>query len=137
MSGFSLKQVIDMKLLHIGTIGWSYEHWIGNFYPQSARKKDLLLEYSNHFRTVEVDSTFYRIPKHTTIKKWKEETPKDFIFSTKFPKAITHEMMLKDSSNKTEFFIKSISLLGSKLGPLLIQFPYKFKPEKFFRFLFA
>jgi len=119
-----------MKLVHIGTIGWSYEHWIGNFYPQTTRKKDLLPEYSNHFSTVEVDSTFYRIPNLTTIKKWKEQTPKDFIFSIKFPKAITHEMMLKNSFDKTNFFIKRISSLNSKLGPLLMQFPYKFKPNQ-------
>jgi uncharacterized protein YecE (DUF72 family) len=119
-----------MKLLHVGTIGWSYEHWIGNFYPQSTRKKDLLIEYSKHFCSVEVDSTFYRIPSLTTIKKWKEMTPKDFIFSIKFPKAITHDMMLRNSFDKTNFFIERISSLNSKLGPLLIQFPYKFKPSE-------
>jgi uncharacterized protein YecE (DUF72 family) len=119
-----------MNLAHIGTIGWSYEHWIGNFYPQTTRKKDLLPEYSKHFSTVEVDSTFYRIPNLTTIKKWKEQTPKDFIFSIKFPKAITHDMMLKNSLDKTNFFIKRISSLNSKLGPLLMQFPYMFKPNQ-------
>jgi uncharacterized protein YecE (DUF72 family) len=77
-----------------------------------------------------VDSTFYRIPSLKTIKNWKELTPKDFIFSIKFPKAVTHDMMLKNSSDKTDFFIKRISSLNSKLGPFLIQFPYKFKPSE-------
>ncbi len=120
-----------MERLHIGTMGWSYDQWVGNFYPLGTKAVDFLSEYAKNFHTVEIDSTFYRVPHSETVKKWKDRTPKTFIFSAKFPRAITHIKMLKDSLNKLQHFIKNISQLGSKLGPLLLQFPYKFKPEEF------
>ena len=90
---------------------------------------EFLAEYSKHFDTVEVDSTFYGIPYKSTVIRWKAQTYADFSFSLKFPRAITHEKMLKDCEKDVERFIERISLLQGKLGPLLLQFPYGFKPE--------
>ncbi len=118
-----------MGKLHIGTMGWSYDFWVGNFYHKGLKATDFLAEYSKHFDTVEVDSTFYGIPYESTVIRWKDQTPSDFLFSLKFPKAITHEKMLKDCEEDVRRFIERISLLQGKLGPLLLQFPYGFKAE--------
>ena len=118
-----------MKKVHIGTMGWSYDFWIGDFYP--AGSNDLLAEYSKIFDTVEIDNTFYRIPSADTVKKWTEKVPDDFVFTAKFPRKITHIKMLQDCSEELDLFIKNMSLLGNKLGPLLIQLPPSFKHENF------
>lgn len=117
-----------MKKMHIGTMGWSYDFWIGNFYP--AGSQNLLTEYAKNFDTVEINNTFYRIPSRDTVRKWKEEVPEDFIFSAKFPRKITHIKMLQDCREELEVFIEHMSLLGNKLGPMLMQFPSGFVPEK-------
>jgi uncharacterized protein YecE (DUF72 family) len=118
-----------MEKIHIGTMGWSYDFWIGNFYPEGS--DNLLGEYAKNFGTVEIDNTFYRIPSRDTVLKWKEETPDDFMFSAKFPRKITHIKKLLDCKEELDAFIDHISLLGDKLGPLLIQLPPDFKPESF------
>jgi len=115
--------------VHIGTMGWSYDFWTSNFYPQEAKPEDFLSEYAKHFHTVEVDNTFYRIPSKDTVLRWKDQTPPEFLFSAKFPRRITHEKMLKDCEDTVKFFLERISLLEGKLGPLLLQFPYAFKLE--------
>jgi len=117
-----------MKKVHIGTMGWSYDFWRGNFYPDGS--ENLLAEYAKNFSTVEIDNTFYRIPLKDTVMKWKDEVPDDFIFSAKFPRKITHIKMLEDCIEDMEVFVEHISLLGNKLGPLLIQLPPSFAPEK-------
>jgi len=116
-----------MGKVHIGTMGWSYKFWVGNFYTNGLNPKEFLVEYSRHFNAVEVNSTFYRNPSQSTVMKWREQTPADFVFSAKFPKIITHNKMLRNCEEETEFFIKRMSLLQSKLGPLLLQLPPTFK----------
>lgn len=118
-----------MGKVHIGTMGWSYNFWVGNFYPTGLTSKDFLLEYSKHFDTVEVDSTFYRIPRQETVLEWKDKTPPDFLFAVKFPRTITHIKKLKNCDTILDIFLKRIAQLQSKLGPLLLQFPPAFKQE--------
>ena len=116
-----------MEKLHIGTMGWSYDFWKGNFYPEDS--ENLLTEYAKIFDTVEINNTFYRIPSRDTVRNWKEETPEEFIFSAKFPRKITHIKMLQDCAEELDVFIEHMSILGDKLGPMLIQLPPGFKPE--------
>jgi uncharacterized protein YecE (DUF72 family) len=111
-----------MRTLHLGTIGWSYNFWKGNFYPNKTASRDFLSYYATKFDTVEVDSTFYRIPTEQAITNWKNQTPKNFLFSLKFPSIITHIKMLKDCERETNIFLERTRLLGEKLGPLLLQF---------------
>ena len=118
-----------MEKVHIGTMGWSYDFWIGNFYPEGS--DNLLTEYAKNFDTVEIDNTFYRIPSRDTVLKWKEETTDDFVFSVKFPRKITHIKKLQDCEEELKVFIEHISLFEDKLGPLLLQLPPDFKPENF------
>ena len=115
--------------VHVGTMGWSYDFWRGSFYPKDSAPDSFLSEYAKQFHTVEVDNTFYRIPSKGTVENWRDQTPAGFVFSLKFPRRITHEKMLKDCEEITKVFLERASLLGDKLGPLLLQFPYAFKPE--------
>ncbi len=124
-----------MSNVYLGTQGWSYKSWVGNFYPVNTSAGDYLKEYSRNFRAVEIDSTYYGTPRSATVEQWREVTPADFRFTAKFPQAITHEKMLKDTTAETRHFIDTMALLGDKLGPLLLQFPYQFKPDQ--RDLFA
>ena len=119
-----------MARLHVGTMGWSYNFWSGNFYPRGLRSDEFLTEYSKHFDSVEVDNTFYRIPNSGTIVKWRSQTPEGFLFSAKFPRTITHLKMLENCGEAANFFIERISDLQSNLGPLLLQFPPNFGSER-------
>jgi uncharacterized protein YecE (DUF72 family) len=115
-----------MQNPHLGTIGWSYNFWKGKFYPSKTAPKNYLVYYATQFNTVEVDSTFYRIPTRPTVTNWKQQTPDDFRFSPKFPQTITHVKMLRECENETGVFLDRVSLLVEKLGALLLQFPPNF-----------
>ncbi len=119
-----------MPKLRFGTIGWSYNFWKDKFYPKQTTPKEFLTYYSSQFDTVEVDSTFYRIPTKKTVNNWKQQTPTGFLFSVKFPQVVTHIKMLKDCGYETEVFLDRVKLLGEKLGPLLLQFPSNFSVER-------
>jgi uncharacterized protein YecE (DUF72 family) len=110
--------------LFLGTSSWTADGWVGSFYPAGSRPADFLPEYAKHFNTVEVDSTFYRVPSASTVKQWKDRTPSGFVFAAKVPRTITHEKVLIDTKDDLKLFLKVMDLLGDKLGPLLFQFPY-------------
>jgi uncharacterized protein YecE (DUF72 family) len=115
--------------LHVGTMGWSYNFWKGKFYPENLSSEEFLAYYAQRFSTVEVDSTFYRIPRAQTIIDWKEQTPESFQFSLKFPQVITHVKMLKNCADDTKVFLERVSRLEEKLGVLLLQFPSMFRQQ--------
>lgn len=117
--------------VHIGTMGWSYPFWIGDFYPVGLKPAAFLTEYAKHFDSVELDNTFYRIPSAKATDSWKEQTPDGFLFSAKFPRVITHVKMLRDCRREVDMFISRMSQLQNKLGPLLLQFPRSFAPKHF------
>ncbi len=124
-------EAADLKTkMHVGCSGWSYEDWMGPFYPKGAKPKDFLRLYSSVFDSVEIDSSFYRIPNSFMISQWKRNTPEGFLFSPKFPKKITHELKLQNASSTVDFFYKTFAGLGSKLGPMVLQMPPSFKYEK-------
>lgn len=120
----------EIPNLRVGTSSWSAGSWVGPFYPPGTRPADFLPVYSQHFDTVEVDSTFYRAPSKEMVKNWYARTPAGFIFAAKFPQTITHEKVLLDCDAETTEFVGTMELLGEKLGPLLLQFPY-FSHETF------
>jgi uncharacterized protein YecE (DUF72 family) len=119
-----------MSDVHVGTMGWSYDFWKGNFYPEDLAASEFLGYYAKKFDTVEVDSTFYRIPRVQTVLDWKAQTSDDFVFSLKFPRIITHVKMLRDCQEETRVFLERVELLGEKLGPLLLQLPPFFGGER-------
>lgn len=110
--------------LYLGTSSWSTESWVGPFYPPGTSPADYLSVYAGHYNTVAIDSTYYRIPSRKLVRGWYDRTPEGFIFSAKFPGEITHKRVLIDCERETEEFLGAMELLGEKLGPLLLQFPY-------------
>jgi uncharacterized protein YecE (DUF72 family) len=110
--------------IHLGTSAFTADGWEGTFYPAGTKPVDYLAHYATQFGTVEVDSTFYRIPSASMVKRWHAVTPKGFIFAAKVPQVITHEKILKDAAAELKEFLSVMDLLGEKLGPLLFQFPY-------------
>jgi uncharacterized protein YecE (DUF72 family) len=114
----------------IGTCGWSYKDWDGVFYPKGTSALDRLSVYAGEFPTVEVDSTWYAVPRSSTVEGWRRRTPEGFLFSAKFPKEITHDLSLEGCEEVTADFLSTMAILGAKCGPLLLQFPYGFKAER-------
>ncbi|MFB3890303.1 MAG: DUF72 domain-containing protein [Candidatus Bathyarchaeia archaeon] len=110
-------------------MGWSYSFWRGSFYPEKTPSNEFLTYYARHLNSVEVDSTFYRIPREQTVTEWRNQTPDGFVFSLKFPQTITHIKMLKDAEEVTQVFLERVSKLDEKLGALLLQLPPTFKWE--------
>lgn len=116
--------------LFLGTMGFSYKDWNGVFYPAEMDSRDYLSYYSRIFRSVEIDSTFYGTPKKSTIQRWVSETPANFKFSLKVPRMITHDLGLVNASGLMAEFLEVVSLLGDRLGVLLLQFPPSFKADQ-------
>jgi uncharacterized protein YecE (DUF72 family) len=117
--------------LYLGTQGFSFDDWVGPFYPQGTPKKEYLEAYARHFPTVEIDSTFYGVPRDTTIEGWANRTPENFLFSAKFPRLITHDKKLDRARGDAEHFVATMSRLGDKLAVLTLQFAYDFTPDYF------
>jgi len=114
----------------IGTSGWHYKHWVGNFYPERLPASRMLAEYIRHFHTVELNNTFYKLPTQTGLLTWRESTPPDFRFAVKGSRFITHMKKLKDPELALERFFQRVDLLGRKLGPVLFQLPPHWPPDE-------
>ena len=110
--------------VYVGTSGWAYPDWLGSFYPADSKPEDLLPHYARYFRAVEIDSTYSTIPARSVVAGWKENTPSGFIFAAQVPGIITHQKVMKDCQRELTTFLNSLDLLGDRLGPLLLQFPY-------------
>ena len=112
-----------MSRYYLGTQGWSYPAWVGPFYPPGTSNSNFLQYYATQFSTVELDTTFYAVPRESTIAGWREKTPPGFRFSAKFPQTITHQKALVDCQLDANAFVGAMSLLDDKLGVLLLQMP--------------
>jgi uncharacterized protein YecE (DUF72 family) len=110
--------------LYLGTSSFTASGWEGNFYPAGMKQRDFLSYYATQFGTVEIDSTFYGTPRAATVTGWYEKTPPDFLFAAKVPQVITHEKVLVDCDAEFEEFVKTMDILGPKLGPMVFQFPW-------------
>ena len=111
------------KRIRIGTSGWTYPHWKGVFYPADRPKSKWLEYYAEHFDTVEVNATFYRLPKPETFEDWRNRTPDRFLWAVKGSKYITHTKKLREPKEPLSTFYGAISGLKEKLGPILFQLP--------------
>ena len=116
--------------LWLGTMAWAFDTWVGNFYPPKTKSGDYLPAYSVQFPAVEIDSTFYAIPRESVVTGWAGKTPDGFLFCPKFPQLITHEKRLRYADLETEAFLATMRLLGPKLGPLVLQFDYTFQADQ-------
>ncbi len=108
---------------YIGTSGWHYDHWRGRFYPEKLTKTKWLEFYASHFATVELNSSFYRLPSEAAFAAWRDFSPANFTFAVKVSRFITHIKRLRDAGEAIEKFITRAKILDEKLGPLLYQLP--------------
>jgi len=111
-----------VKIL-IGTSGWVYRHWYEVFYPEDIKSSELLIYYAQHFQSVELNTSFYHLPKPSVFAGWYNKTPKNFLFSVKASRYITHIKKLRDFEEGWARFIASTKELQEKLGPILFQLP--------------
>jgi uncharacterized protein YecE (DUF72 family) len=121
-----------VKSIRIGCSGWNYAHWRnGVFYPSRLPPRRWLEHYARHFDTVEVNSTFYRLPRETAVANWVAETPPDFLFAVKMSRYVTHIKRLRDPAPSIELFYSRIRPLAEsrKLGPMLWQLPPTFRRD--------
>ena len=112
-----------IKQIRIGTSGWYYEHWRKVFYPCEFSKDEWLEFFCRHFDTVELNNTFYHLPKKSSVEKWYMATPENFMFTVKASRFITHVKKLNDPQESLKKFIDIIEPLKEKLGPILYQLP--------------
>src|SRR5688500_5229655 len=109
--------------LYVGTSGFSYKEWKGTFYPEDLPGAQMLRYYGERFRTVEINNTFYRMPKASVLEGWGEQVPADFRFVLKASQRITHIQRLKDVGETVSYLLEVAGALGERLGPLLFQLP--------------
>ncbi|MEE4214131.1 MAG: DUF72 domain-containing protein, partial [Bacteroidales bacterium] len=107
----------------IGCSGFHYSDWKGKFYPEDIKKESWLEYYSQHFNSVEINNTFYKIPEKDALKSWLGQTPPGFSFSLKGSRYITHMKKLKDCRKHAKKFYDAIEPLKKKLGAVLWQLP--------------
>jgi uncharacterized protein YecE (DUF72 family) len=115
--------------LFVGTSGYSYKEWKGNFYPEDLPAKEMLSYYSRRLPAVEINNTFYRLPQPTMVENWKEQVPESFRFSIKATQRITHIKRLKNCAEETKYLMETAALLGERLGVVLFQLPPNSKKD--------
>ena len=118
-----------MKLL-AGTSGYSFKEWKGVFYPEDIKADAMLGFYATKFPTIEINNTFYRLPKEHVLEEWASQVPDGFSFAIKASQRITHHTRLKvESQSLVEFLLKNTSVLAERLGPILFQLPPNLKKD--------
>lgn len=118
-----------MARVIVGTSGYSYKEWKGTFYPADLAASKMLSFYAEHFGSVEINATFYRMPEEKMLAKWATEVPPDFIFVLKAPRRITHQKKLAGAEDDIRHFVDVARVLGTQLGPLLFQVPPYFRKD--------
>ena len=124
-----------MNSIRLGTSSWSAKGWVGSFYPDGMKAADFLSYYATRWGCVEVDSTYYAVPRRDVVRRWASVVPDGFTMAAKFPRSIVHAgqgprpdgpriLIGEDARRDTDQFLSAISLLGDRCGPLLLQFPY-------------
>ncbi len=115
--------------LLVGTSGWSFKEWKGSFYPKGLPDDGMLSYYAGKFPTVEINNTFYRMPKESVLLDWASKVPPAFRFAIKASQRITHHGRLKEVDSEVEYFTRVTSVLGERRGPTLFQLPPNLKKD--------
>jgi uncharacterized protein YecE (DUF72 family) len=110
--------------LRCGTSGWDYPDWVGPFYAAGTARREFLTRYAERLRSVEIDSTYYRMPTARDVAGWAARTPPGFLFSPKVPQEITHEKLLVDCAEEVARFVEALASFGDKLGVVVVQCRY-------------
>ncbi len=109
--------------IRAGTSGFGYREWIGNFYPAGTRPEQMLRSYAGRLPAVEIDNTFYRLPRAGVLESWADQVPRDFRFAIKASRRITHAKRLKGAEDETDYLLRTCAVLGERLGAVLFQLP--------------
>lgn len=115
--------------LHVGTSGYQYTEWRGSFYPDGLRPEEMLAYYGRRFSAVEINNTFYRLPRATVVRNWAAQVPAGFRFVLKASQRITHHARLHNVGETLAYLLEVSSELGEKRGPTLFQLPPNFKKD--------
>ena len=113
----------------IGTSGFAYKGWKGDFYPEDLPDKQMLSHYAGRLTAVEINNTFYRLPNKKVLEGWAAETPESFRFAIKASRRITHIKRLKDAEDETAYLIDTVRVMGERLGVLFFQTPPNLKKD--------
>ena len=116
-------------MLYVGTSGWQYPDWRLTFYPREVPQRELLRHYAERFGTVELNNSFYRLPEASSFRRWREETPDDFVVAVKMSRFLTHLKRLRDPEEPAARFLERAGELGPKLGPILVQLPPRMRAD--------
>lgn len=117
-----------MRIL-TGMSGYAYKEWKGDFYPADLPADGMLRHYASRFETVEINNTFYRLPKEAVLLDWAAQVPEAFTFAVKASRRITHDQRLLDTASLMEFLLRNLSVLGARRGPTLFQMPPTMKKD--------
>ncbi|MGH8193883.1 MAG: DUF72 domain-containing protein [Woeseiaceae bacterium] len=109
--------------LYCGTSGFSFKEWKGPFYPEKLPAAKMLAFYAERLPTVEINNTFYRMPRPNVLEGWAAQVPDTFRFAIKAPRRITHAKQLADCSEEAGYFFETLAALGERLGVVLFQLP--------------
>src|SRR5215510_5510894 len=109
--------------INVGTSGWSYKEWKGIYYPNSLKPSDYLNFYAKELDVTEINTSFYHMPRASTVLQWTEKVPADFRFCVKMSRYITQIKRLKDIEEPLERFFKIFEPMKNQMGPILIQLP--------------
>ncbi|HET7188555.1 MAG TPA: DUF72 domain-containing protein, partial [Gemmatimonadaceae bacterium] len=108
--------------LRAGTSGYAFKEWKGAFYPPTLSDDEWLAFYASRFPTVEINNTFYRLPKQSVLQDWASRVPAEFTFSIKASQRITHHARLKpECADAVDFLLQNTAVLGDRCGPILFQ----------------
>ncbi len=113
----------------VGTSGYAFKEWKGPFYPAKLPDKDMLPFYAGRFPTVEINNTFYRMPREKNLLDWAAQVPDSFRFAIKASQRITHHAQLRDAGELVGYLAQTVAVLGPKLGPTLFQLPPHLKKD--------
>ncbi len=115
--------------LRVGTSGYSYKEWKGSFYPEGLAAAEMLQFYATKLPAVEINNTFYRLPKASVLENWAAQVPETFRFAIKASRRITHMKRLKGAEDETGYLLETVQTLGSRLGVVLFQLPPNLKKD--------
>jgi uncharacterized protein YecE (DUF72 family) len=118
---------VEKAQIRIGCSGWQYKHWREIFYPKGLAQTRWFAFYAEHFDTVEINSSFYHLPKATTFEKWRDQAPPGFCYAIKANRFITQAKKLLDCEEPMERMMSATRHLGDRLGPMLYQLPPSLK----------
>ena len=117
------------RRLFAGASGYSFKEWCGTFYPEKFKPDAMLGWYSERLPAVEINNTFYRMPKPSMLEGWAAQVPAEFRFILKASQRITHRKRLKEAGDEVAYFFQTAATLGERLGPTLFQLPPNLKKD--------